>query len=138
MLQQAPSCPECMSHSTRWLPATSDAAFVDYFRCDTCGAAWVVGGSAPEGSHEVAASPTSRARTSVMFLFVDIEAALIFASMAQETADHDRRRQLRHKAQQSFDAVTRYLPRVETTDDERARVLHGLNTLRYEIGRIPA
>ena len=72
-----------------------------------------------------------------MFLFVDLEAGLLFASMAQGMHDHERRSQLRRKAQTALDAVTRFLPRVEMSNDSRAAVLHGLDTLTNEIGKIP-
>ena len=134
MLLNAPSCPECESRKTQWLPATSDGAFVDYFRCDTCGTVWVVGGEHPAQSHQITA--TRKAHSGLMFLFVDIEAGLLFANMAQSTHDHERRRQLHRKAQTAFDAVTKFQSRVEMSDHERAKVAHGLSTLSAAIRKI--
>jgi hypothetical protein len=136
MLLNAPTCPECESRDTKWLPTTSDGAFVDYFRCFRCATVWVVG-QTPGDSRQVTPSH-KRAQSGVMFLFVDIEAGLLFATMAQSTHDHDRRQQLHRKAQTVLDAVSRFLPRVRMSDDERDRVTHGLNALRTEIGKIRA
>jgi hypothetical protein len=71
-----------------------------------------------------------------MFLFVDIEAGLLFATMAQRTHDHERRRQLHRKAQRVLDSVTGFKLRVDMTADERSRVSYGLNALREAIGRV--
>jgi len=134
MLQNAPSCPECASSNTQWRPATSDGAFVDYFRCDTCGRVWVVGTNDPQGSHQI--SPSHHAYSSVMFLFVNIEAGLLFAAMAQTTDDDDKRRQLHERSQKVFDAMTGFRMRVKMTDDEQSRVKEGLTALSEAIRKV--
>ena len=35
-------CPKCGSTAPRYLPATSDIAVVNYYRCDDCGHVWTV------------------------------------------------------------------------------------------------
>ena len=35
-------CPQCLEALGRFLPAASEAAWVDYFRCDSCGHVWAV------------------------------------------------------------------------------------------------
>ena len=137
MFRSAPVCPQCESRSTRWLPATSDGGFVDYFRCDQCSAVWVVG-DATEPTDDGASSKSGRSRSGLMFLYVDIEAGLLFARMATATEDAGRRQQLRQKCQTAFDAVQRFLPRTAMSDDERAKVVRGLNALSDAIRAIPA
>jgi hypothetical protein len=98
---------------------------------------WVVG-DAKESTDDVGSSKSSRSRSSLMFLYVDIEAGLLFARMATATEDGGRRQQLRQKCQTAFDAVQRFLPRTAMSDDERAKVVHGLNALGDAIRAIPA
>ena len=140
MLRHAPICPECASRNTRWLPATSDVGIVDYFQCDSCRTVGVVDPADTDVVDGHAVTPPRRGslRSGRMFLFVDLEAGLLFASMAQATHDHERRFQLRRKAQTALDAVTRFLPRVEMSDDSRTAVSDGLETLKHEIAKIPA
>jgi len=99
MFRSAPVCPQCASRSTRWLPATSDGGFVDYFRCDQCSAVWVVG-DATEPTDDGASSKSGRSRSGLMF--------------------------------------QRFLPRTAMSDDERAKVVRGLNALSDAIRAIPA
>ena len=71
-----------------------------------------------------------------MFLFVTLEAGLLFATLAPGNHNHEQRRRLHQKAQAAFDAVTRFLPRAEMTDNERHRALHGLTLLSEAIRNI--
>ena len=134
MLLNAPSCPECGSRHTRWLPATSEGAFVDYFRCESCAAVWVVNVSGRGECHQI--TPSVRNLSGIMFLFVDLDAGLLFAAMAKNTDDHERRRRLQRKAQTVFDTVTRFLPRCGATADEHQRITLGLNLLGEAIETI--
>ena len=36
------TCPNCQASEPRWLETTSQAAWVDYYRCDDCGHVWTV------------------------------------------------------------------------------------------------
>ena len=71
-----------------------------------------------------------------MFLFVTIEAGLLFATLAPGNHNHAQRQRLQQKAQTAFDAVTRFLPRAEMTDNERHRASHGLVLLGEAIRQI--
>ena len=132
MLVSAPSCPECSCRDTRWLPSTSDGAFVDYFRCEACRTVWVVNSLAPNQSRQVTPPMLYRPRSAAMFLFVTIEAGLLFATLASNHNDELRRR-LHQKAQTALDAVIRFLPRAEMTAHERHRATHGLALLSEAI-----
>ena len=71
-----------------------------------------------------------------MFLFVTIEAGLLFATLAPANENHVQRQRLHQKAQTAFDAVTRFLPRAEMTGSERDRATHGLALLGEAIREI--
>ena len=43
-------CSECHAAHGRWLPASSVAAMVDYFRCGYCGHVWTI----PKGQADTA------------------------------------------------------------------------------------
>ena len=136
MLVSAPSCPECSCRDTRWLPATSGGAFVDYFRCEACRTVWVVNSLAPDQSRQVTPHVLYRPQSAVMFLFVTIEAGLLFAALASGDHNDEQRRRLHKKAETAFDAVTRFLPRSEMTANERHRATHGLTLLGEAIRNI--
>ena len=137
MLQLAPTCPECLSRATVWLPATSDVAIVDYFRCERCGCVWVVGDS-PEQTHFLTPTKTKRTQPMLMFLYVDLEAGLLFARLAQQANGTERRWMLRMKSRKAHDVVTRFLPTVEMSDYDHDRLCIGLQALDAEIAKIPA
>ena len=42
-------CPSCHASSPRFLPATSQHADVNYYRCDPCGHVWTIPKSNPDG-----------------------------------------------------------------------------------------
>ena len=136
MLQNAPSCPECSSRSTQWLPATSDVAFVDYFRCYTCGSVWVVG-DRPEDTRQITAGRERIPQSGLMFLHVEIDAGLLFAGMAQKAEEDERRSALRLKARTALEAVERYMPRIEISKEHAPRLAKGLQALKEAIDNIP-
>ena len=41
-------CPNCHAPSPRYLPATSEHADVNYYRCDPCGHVWTMPKDKPE------------------------------------------------------------------------------------------
>jgi hypothetical protein len=97
---------------------------------------WVVNSLAPDQSRQVTPHMLYRPRSAAMFLFVTIEAGLLFAALASGNDNDDQRRRLHHKAQTAFDAVIRFLPRSEMTADERHRATHGLVLLNEAIRNI--
>jgi hypothetical protein len=130
-------CPECASDRTRWLEHASRAAAVDYFRCDACGAVWVVG-HAPNETHQITTRPDSPAMTElpdvgVRFLFADVETGLLFAEMALSHPDADRRSELRSKARMAYETALRLTPTVSMPPEQEARVLEKLTQLRAAI-----
>ena len=50
-------CSECHAGHGRWLPASSAAAMVDYYRCGYCGHVWTLPKGQPDG-HRFAATST--------------------------------------------------------------------------------
>ena len=43
IVQTAVTCPDCQTRGNQWMLATSEVAFVNYFRCGRCGYVWTVG-----------------------------------------------------------------------------------------------
>jgi hypothetical protein len=119
------------------LPASSALAVVDYFRCDRCGAVWVIDEVRCE-ARQLTPTTSNRLRPAVMFLQVDTEAGLLFARMAQATSDFDKRRALRMKAQRTYDVVRQLTDVVKMSDAERARAHRGLEALQTALADIPA
>ena len=139
----APSvrCPECASDNTRWLEEVSRAAAVEYFRCDACAAVWVVGRD-PHSTHEVTIRGASHPVTDffdvgLKFLIADLESGMLFAGMACGAFDVERRRALRAKARQAYEDVSRHLPKISLSSENRARVVGKLKALGKAIEDIP-
>ena len=135
-------CPECASRNTRWLQEASRAAFVNYFRCDACGAVWVVGQD-PDSTHEVTIRGTVHPVTDFVdagsrFLTAEIEAGLLFVEMARKAVDGRRREELRQRARASYDAGLKYLPTVTISTWERTRIVAALDAMRRAIDEIPS
>ena len=137
MLYAAPSCPECSSRHTRWLPATSELAVVDYFRCDACGAVWVVD-EINQHVHHVTPVKTAKKSPSVTFLYVDVDAGLLFARLARESDIPDVRARLRLKGLRAYETVTRLLPKAAMAKMDRDRLSEALAILEREIAKISA
>ena len=89
-------------------------------------------------TRQVTPSYSTRRRPAVMFLHVDTEAGLLFASMAQTTANAEKRRLLRMKAENAYRTVQRLSGMVQMDDAERARLHRGLDALRAALAKLPA
>ena len=74
----------------------------------------------------------------LMFLYVDLEAGLMFAKLAQDPKFAGRRTMLKAKSRKVYEAVTRFLPTVEMNDTDHDRICVGLKALSDEIAKIPA
>ncbi len=97
---------------------------------------WVVNSLAPDQSRQVTPHMLYRPRSAAMFVFVTIEAGLLFAALASDNDNDEQRQRLHEKAQTALNAVTRFLPRAEMTANERHRATHGLALLSEAIGNI--
>jgi len=54
-------CSECYAAHGRWLPASSAAAMVDYYRCGYCGHVWTLPKAQPDASRVAVTSADSPA-----------------------------------------------------------------------------
>ena len=68
-----------------WLAATSFKALIDYFRCEVCGAVWVLDET------------------------LDLHAGLLFADMAQAHSNHERRDELTRRAVAAYRMVKKLM-----------------------------
>ena len=74
---------------------------------------------------------------SLQFLQTEISTALTFARIAHDAADTDKRRRNRQSAQEGYDTVVRFAPRVALSADESKDLNLGLDELRRAIDAIP-
>ena len=138
MLQAAPTCPECGSRHSRWRPGPSANAAVDYCQCDACGVVWVLDEDSNVTLGLVPATPDRRSQhPTIIFLYVDLDAGMLFAEMAQKSDDPVRRRELARRALNALETVERLYQRVRMPDHDRERLLNGAKTLRGEMAKIP-
>jgi hypothetical protein len=72
----------------------------------------------------------------ITFVYVDLEAGLLFASLARQAETPARRYRLKTKSLKAYEAVTRFLPRVQLSDSDRNRLEIGLTVLKDEIENI--
>ena len=138
MLQAAPTCPECGSRHTRWRPGTSENAAIDYCQCDACGVVWVLDEDSNVTRGLVPAKPDRRSkRPTITFLYVKLDAGMLFAEMAQKSDDPTRRRELARRARSALQTVERLYQKIRMPDHDRERLLNGVEILRTELAKIP-
>jgi hypothetical protein len=72
-----------------------------------------------------------------MFLYVELDAGLLFARLSQTARNPTDRYLLKTKSETARDTVERFIPRVSMPDGDRERLLDGLQILKREIGKVP-
>jgi hypothetical protein len=73
----------------------------------------------------------------MQFLQTEISAALTFARIAHDAASTEKRRRNRQSAQEAYDTVVKFAPRVGLSSDESRDLKAGLEELRRAIDAIP-
>jgi len=74
---------------------------------------------------------------SLQFLQTEISTGLTFARIAGDAGDAEKRRRNRQSAQEAYDTVVKFAPRVALSSDEFRDLTLGLDELRRAIDAIP-
>ena len=73
----------------------------------------------------------------VGFLFTELDAGMVFAKLALDARDRDKRKRNVGNAEAAYKSLLKFLPRVELTDTEREELESGLANLRSTIDSVP-
>lgn len=72
-------------------------------------------------------------RPGVSFLFIDLDMANTFLDIAETIKQEEIRKRNIANAEKAFDAITRFAPRANLTESERAAITEGLCAVRIRL-----